>query len=50
MQPNKKIETLETQLNDFSLETRREALAELMVLAQQGNVELMPPSDVANMH
>ncbi len=39
MQPNKKIEALETQLNDFSLETRNEALTELMELAQQGHVD-----------
>ncbi len=50
MQPNKKITTLETQLNDFSLETRREALTELMELAEQGQLNLSPPSDVANMH
>lgn len=45
-----KITTLETQLNDFNLATRTEALHELLHLAERGQVEIAEPRDVANMH
>ena len=45
-----KIETLEAQLNDFSLDTRSEALDELLALVQQGDLELPQSQEVANMH
>ncbi len=44
------ITTLENQLNDFNLTTRTEALHELLHLAEQGHLELLPPREVANMH
>ncbi|GAB4446140.1 MAG: hypothetical protein Kow0031_28740 [Anaerolineae bacterium] len=44
------ITTLETQLNDFNLATRTEALHELLRLAGQGRVEVAAPREVANMH
>ena len=45
-----KIATLESKLNDFSLEIRTNALRELMFLVEKGDVELPPPADIANMH
>lgn len=45
-----KIETLEAQLNDFSLDRRIEALQSLLELVERGNIELPPPQEVANMH
>ncbi len=45
-----KIETLEAQLNDFSLNTRTEALHELLALVERGDLELPPPQEMANMH
>ncbi len=45
-----KIETLETKLNDFSLNVRTEALQTLMDLVDQGAIEFPPPADIANMH
>ncbi len=50
MQTKEKILTLEAKLNDFSLATRSETLMELMTLVEQGNLEIRPPTDVANMH
>jgi hypothetical protein len=45
-----KIETLEAQLNDFSLGTRSEALHELLTLVERGDIELPQSQEVANMH
>jgi hypothetical protein len=45
-----KIETLEENLNDFDLNVRTEALQALAALVEQGQLELPPPTDVANMH
>ncbi|MBI1881438.1 MAG: hypothetical protein HYR94_24930 [Chloroflexi bacterium] len=45
-----KIRTLETNLNNFAPNIRAEALQELLSLAQQGQIELASPADVANMH
>ncbi len=50
MSTNQKIETLEANLNDFDPAVRSEALQALVSLAQQGQVDLPPPADVANMH
>ena len=50
MDTQQKIATLEEKLNDFDLQTRTGALQELLALAQQGNVQLSPFADVANMH
>ncbi len=47
---NPQIADLERQLNDFSLDTRLRALAQLVELAKQGEVPLEPETDVANMH
>jgi len=47
---NQTVETLEQQLNDFSLEARIAALQSLLRLAQQGQIELPPAQNVANMH
>ena len=47
---NTRLETLETQLNDFDAVRRDAALCELLALADQGVVNVAPPSDVANMH
>lgn len=44
------IEALETQLNDFDPAVRARALAELVALAEQGEVPYEPERDVANMH
>ncbi|MGC9395484.1 MAG: hypothetical protein ACP5J4_11575, partial [Anaerolineae bacterium] len=44
------LRTLETQLNDFDITQRTAALRELLALADQGEVDIAPPSDVANMH
>ncbi|MFN2108865.1 MAG: hypothetical protein ACK2UI_04330 [Anaerolineae bacterium] len=43
-------ETLETQLNDFDVTQRTAALRELLALADQGEIDIAPPADVANMH
>ena len=45
-----KLDSLETQLNDFDLARRTAALRELLALADQGAVDIAPTSDVANMH
>lgn len=47
---NSAITTLEAQLNDFSLDVRIAALNQLVQLAHQGEIELPPPDEVANMH
>ncbi len=41
---------LETRLNDFCPEVRRQALAELVELAERGEVALPEEREVANMH
>jgi hypothetical protein len=41
---------LERELNDFALDVRATALAELVSLAERGAVPLEPEADVANMH
>jgi hypothetical protein len=46
----RQIAELETKLNDFDLDIRAEALAELAALVQAGGVELSPQTDVVNMH
>ena len=45
-----RLETLETQLNDFDATRRAVALRELLALADQGAVDIAPVADVANMH
>ncbi|MGC8879563.1 MAG: PHP domain-containing protein, partial [Anaerolineae bacterium] len=50
MEPNARIATLETQLNDFDPHVRATALAELKSLAEQGYVSSAPPLNVVNMH
>lgn len=50
MELDQRIETLEARLNDFSLAARTEALHELLLLAEQGHIEIPPPAEVANMH
>ena len=47
---NQRITDLEQQLNDFSLAVRIDALAQLLALAQHGEVPLEPEADVVNMH
>ena len=47
---NERLADLEAQLNDFAPAVRASALAELILLAQQGLVPMEPLSDVANMH
>ncbi|MFN2283809.1 MAG: hypothetical protein ACK2UQ_05275, partial [Anaerolineae bacterium] len=47
---NTLLETLETQLNDFDVTQRTAALRELLALADQGEIDIVPPADVANMH
>lgn len=44
------IDQLEAQLNDFDPALRAEALEKLIALAEQGVLELPPPSEIANMH
>jgi hypothetical protein len=44
------LSDLETALNDFSYETRSNALRELLALAGQGAIELPTPTEQANMH
>ena len=44
------INKLEAALNDFDPAVRARALEELVALAQEGEVELAPAGDVANMH
>jgi hypothetical protein len=41
---------LETRLNDFAPEVRQQALEQLVALAWQGQVQLEPEREVANMH
>ena len=41
---------LETNLNDFDPAGRARALSDLVALVEQGEIELPPESDVANMH
>ncbi|MBE7472901.1 MAG: hypothetical protein DPW09_22340 [Anaerolineae bacterium] len=50
MTTNQKVTTLESQLNDFNPTVRTEALQELLALAQEGEIELPPLAEVANMH
>ncbi|MGC9346647.1 MAG: hypothetical protein ACP5JG_00800 [Anaerolineae bacterium] len=45
-----RIDQLEDQLNDFDAGVRAEALDELMMLADQGEIDLPEPEPVANMH
>jgi hypothetical protein len=47
---NPQIADLEKDLNSFSLNTRFDALTELVALAQQGEISLAAEADVANMH
>jgi hypothetical protein len=47
---DKKVAALEARLNDFAAETRLAALTELMVLADQGKIDLPPAAEIANMH
>ncbi|MGA9348511.1 MAG: hypothetical protein WBW48_06870 [Anaerolineae bacterium] len=49
-QINQRIANLEKSLNDFAPDVRAGALAELVLLAQQGAVPLEPEADVANVH
>jgi len=44
------IAELETRLNDFDPAVRRQALAELVAMAERGAIPLPPEADVANMH
>ncbi len=44
------IETLEAQLNDFDPAQRTDALTSLLALVDQGNIVVVPPANVANMH
>jgi hypothetical protein len=44
------LETLESQLNDFDLSARSQALAVLDAQARAGSVALEPEKEVANMH
>jgi hypothetical protein len=44
------IDILEQQLNHFSLQTRTNALQALLSLADQGEIDLPPTREVANMH
>jgi hypothetical protein len=50
MSINKKIETLEANLNHFDFKIRTEALHALLELVEQGDIEFPPPAEVANMH
>lgn len=50
MATDQKIIALETNLNHFDPAARAEALQELLALAQQGEIELPPLAEVANMH
>ncbi len=50
MQLDQRINTLETNLNNFSPKVRAEALRELMALAEQGTIQIPSSMDVANMH
>jgi hypothetical protein len=44
------VTELETVLNNFDAEVRAQALAELVALAERGDVPCEPERDVANMH
>lgn len=44
------IANLEEKLNDFDPTVRSHALQALVSLAQQGNIKLPPPANIANMH
>jgi hypothetical protein len=48
--PINTVTTLEQQLNDFDLATRANALAELVALAERGEVACAPEQDVVNLH
>ncbi|NJN93752.1 MAG: hypothetical protein HC875_06515 [Anaerolineales bacterium] len=50
MATDQKITTFETNLNHFDPAARAEALQELLALAEQGEIELPPLAEVANMH
>lgn len=50
MTTDQKTTTLESQLNDFNPAVRTEALQQLLALAEQGQIELPPLAEVANMH
>jgi len=41
---------LDTKLNDFSLPVRAQALADFVQLAQQGDVSMVPETDLINLH
>ena len=50
MQNDLTVAQLEAQLNDFDAAVRAAALAELLALAERGEIDLPPQRDVANMH
>jgi hypothetical protein len=50
MDQTEHIQHLEASLNDFDPALRRQSLAELVALAEEGRIMLPPASDVANMH
>lgn len=50
MQTDQRIITLEENLNSFNPTVRAEALQELLALAQQGQLDLPPAAEIANMH
>ena len=45
-----RLTELDTKLNDFSLPVRAEALADFVQLAQQGDVSMVPETDLINLH
>jgi hypothetical protein len=47
---SRRVTELETSLNDFDAGVRARALAELVALAERGDVPCEPERDVANMH
>ncbi|MGC9520731.1 MAG: hypothetical protein ACP5HG_02480 [Anaerolineae bacterium] len=47
---SKEIQILEDQLNDFDPEVRAAALSSLIQLADEGEIALPPPREIANMH
>jgi len=47
---DQRIAELEADLNNFDLQTRTQALSELIALAEQNAIPLEPEKDVANMH
>jgi hypothetical protein len=50
MMTNQNVEQLEKNLNDFDPQVRSDALQALVKLAEQGDIELPEPSEIANMH